>query len=144
MTTANSDRGSVSNAAHALPSAAPAATPIQIMPYSMIVGQQQLKLALELVYIAPRIGGVLLSGERGTGKSTIVRAFTAMMYDRLPVTLPINATEDRVVGGWDINQLMLGKVVPQQGLLEEANGILLYIDEVNLLDDHIVNIILSR
>ena len=116
---------------------------IQILPYSLIVGQQQLKLALELAYIAPRIGGVLLSGQRGTGKSTAVRAFAQMMYNRLPITLPINATEDRVVGGWRINELMESKAVFQEGLLEEANGSLLYIDEVNLLDDHIVNMILD-
>ena len=117
----------------------------QIMPYSMIVGQRQLKLALELAYIAPRIGGVLLSGQRGTGKSTVVRAFGVVVHDggKLPVTLPINATEDRVVGGWDINKLLQGELVPQIGLLEEASGGLLYIDEINLLDDHIINIILD-
>jgi magnesium chelatase subunit I len=117
--------------------------PIQVMPYSMMIGQHQLKLALELAYIAPRIGGVLLSGQRGTGKSTVVRAFTKMMYGELPVTIPINATEDRVVGGWEMNELFKAKLVPQQGLLEQADGKLLYVDEVNLLDDHIVNIILD-
>ncbi|HLP88441.1 MAG TPA: AAA family ATPase [Nostocaceae cyanobacterium] len=116
---------------------------INILPYSLIVGQKQLKLALEIAYIAPRIGGVLISGQRGTGKSTAVRAFAKMMTGKLPVTLPINATEDRVVGGWKIDQLMDGKAVAQPGLLEKANGSLLYIDEVNLLDDHIVNIILD-
>ncbi len=116
---------------------------IQILPYTLIVGQEQIKLALELAYIAPRIGGILLHGERGTGKSTAVRAFAQMLYGNLPVTLPINATEDRVVGGWRIDELMKSKPVPQPGLLEEANGSLLYIDEVNLLDDHIVNIILD-
>ncbi|NEO22244.1 AAA family ATPase [Moorena sp. SIO4A5] len=118
-------------------------SPIQILPYSLIVGQDQLKLALELAYIAPRLGGVLLSGQRGTAKSTAVRAFTQMMYGCLPVTLPINATEDRVVGGWRIDELMRSNPVEQKGLLEEANGSLLYIDEVNLLDDYIANIILD-
>jgi magnesium chelatase subunit I len=118
-------------------------TPIHILPYTLIVGQQQVKLALELAYIAPKIGGVLLSGQRGTGKSTAVRAFAHMMYDRLPVTLPINATEDRVVGGWRIDELMRSQAIPQKGLLEEADSALLYVDEVNLLDDHIVNIILD-
>lgn len=116
---------------------------MRVMPYSMFVGQERLKLALELAYIAPKIGGVLLSGERGTGKSTLVRAFAQMVHGRLPVTLPINATEDRVVGGWDVGALLRGEEVRQRGLLEEADGTLLYIDEVNLLDDHIVNIILD-
>lgn len=115
----------------------------KILPYTLLVGQEKLKLALELAYIAPRIGGVLLSGQRGTGKSTAVRAFSVMMEDKLPVTLPINATEDRVVGGWEINQLMESKAKWQDGLLKEAKDKLLYIDEVNLLDDHVVNIILD-
>jgi len=70
---------------------------ISILPYTSIIGQKHLKLALELAYITPLIGGVLLSGERGTCKSTVVRAFARMGYGSLPVTIPINATEDRVV-----------------------------------------------
>ncbi len=115
----------------------------KILPYTLLVGQDKLKLALELAYIAPRIGGVLLSGQRGTGKSTAVRAFSVMMEQKLPVTLPINATEDRVMGGWEISQLMESKAKWQDGLLKEAKDKLLYIDEVNLLDDHVVNIILD-
>lgn len=114
-----------------------------ILPYSEIVGQEQLKLALELAYISPRIGGVLISGQRGTAKSTTVRAFASMMYNALPVTIPINATEDRVVGGWKIQKLMDGKLERQSGLIEDAHDSILYIDEVNLLDDHIVNILLD-
>jgi magnesium chelatase subunit I len=114
-----------------------------ILPYSLIVGQGPLKLALELAFIAPGIGGVLLSGQRGTAKSTAVRAFAEMVSGELPVTIPLNATEDRVVGGWDIKELMRGKSVEQDGLLKQADGRLLYIDEVNLLDDHIVNLILD-
>lgn len=114
-----------------------------VLPYAYIVGQEKLKLALELAYIAPRIGGVLISGKRGTAKSTTVRAFAIMMYKDLPVTIPINATEDRVVGGWEIHDLMQGKPTKMPGLLEEAHEKVLYIDEVNLLDDHIVNIILD-
>ncbi len=116
---------------------------LPVLPYSLIVGQQSLKLALELAYIAPRLGGVLLSGHRGTGKSTAVRAFAEMVYDKLPVTLPINVTEDRVVGGWDINQLMQKKDQWKNGLLLDAKDQLLYVDEINLLDDHIVNILLD-
>jgi len=116
---------------------------IHILPYTLIVGQEQLKLALELAYIAPGLGGVLIAGQRGTAKSTAVRAFAKMTYGRLPVTLPINATEDRVVGGYRIDALMRSQDIRQPGLLEEANDSLLYIDEVNLLDDHIVNLILD-
>jgi magnesium chelatase subunit I len=117
---------------------------IQVMPYSMMVGQEDLKLALELAFIAPKIGGVLLSGDRGTGKSTLVRSFGAMVNQKQPITLPINATEDRVVGGWDMQKIMTsGELIPKKGLLEQAHQRILYIDEVNLLDDRIVNIILD-
>lgn len=117
--------------------------PIPILPYTAVVGQPALRLALELAYIAPRIGGVLLSGHRGTGKSTAVRAFAQMLYGRLPVTLPMNATEDRVVGGWKLDALLEGTPTWHPGLLAEASDKLLYVDEVNLLDDHLVNIILD-
>ncbi len=115
------------------------------IPFAMVVGQEDLKLALKLAYIAPRLGGVLISGQRGTGKSTAVRAFARMVYgqDVSLITLPINATEDRVVGGWKIDALMQGRSEEQTGLLEDAHDRILYVDEVNLLDDHIVNIILD-
>ncbi|AVH61151.1 magnesium chelatase [Streptomyces dengpaensis] len=85
-----------------------------------------------------------MAGQRGTAKSTLVRAFALMAHGELPVTLPINATDDRVVGGWRLDALMRGETLEQPGLLEEAHdkGIL-YVDEVNLLDDHVVNIILD-
>jgi len=117
-----------------------------LIPYSAIVGQDDMKLALELAYVQPAISGVLLTGERGTAKSTIVRAFARTLYgaDKPLVVLPINATEDRVVGGWNVEKLVQEyKSEEMPGLLEEANGRILYIDEVNLLDDHIVNIILD-
>lgn len=115
-----------------------------VLPYSRLVAQDELKLALELTYVAPGIGGVLVSGQRGTAKSTAVRAFARMAYGELPVTLPINATDDRVVGGWKLDSLMRGDAEPSTGLLEEAGKKgLLYIDEVNLLDDHLVNLILD-
>ncbi|MFE9994110.1 AAA family ATPase [Streptomyces avermitilis] len=121
-----------------------AAGDVHILPYSRVIGQGDLKLALELNYVAPRIGGVLMAGARGTAKSTLVRAFALMVHRELPVTLPINATDDRVVGGWELDALMRGEARPQPGLLEEAadKGVL-YVDEVNLLDDHLVNIILD-
>jgi magnesium chelatase subunit I len=120
--------------------------PMQAIPFSAIVGQDAMKLALKLAYVHPAIGGLLLTGERGTGKSTIVRAFARAVYgdERALVVLPINATEDRVVGGWDVTRMVRDvDAVWRDGLLLQANDKLLYIDEVNLLDDHIVNIILD-
>jgi magnesium chelatase subunit I len=119
------------------------ASPPPQMPYSAIVGQAQVKQALELCFVEPLIGGVLLKGERGTGKTTTVRAFARMALKKPLVNLPINATEDRVVGGWRIKELIEGRTEFQPGLLEEAHEGLLYVDEVNLLDDHIVNILLD-
>jgi len=121
--------------------------PDKILPYTRIVGQLELKLALELSYIiAKKIGGVLLSGNRGSGKSTAVRAFGLLAYDGLPVTLPLNATEDRIIGGWNIDALMKAEPIWQDGLMVQASKPdkqILYIDEVNLLDDRVVNIILD-
>ncbi|WP_433892397.1 AAA family ATPase [Streptomyces sp. CA-111067] len=117
---------------------------IAILPYSRIVGQQELKLALELNYVAPAVGGVLITGQPGTAKSTVVRAFSLMARGRLPVTLTIDATDDRVLGGWDLDALLQGRATAKTGLLEAAHREgLLYIDEVNLLNDHVVNIILD-
>jgi magnesium chelatase subunit I len=115
----------------------------EVLPYSRLVGQRDLKRALEIAYVADTLGGVLLRGQRGTAKSTAARAFAQMIDGRLPVTLPINATDDRVIGGWTIESLMRGESEYQPGLLEEADGGMLYVDEVNLLDDYIVNIILD-
>lgn len=125
-----------------------------LLPYSRVVGQKTLRQLLEVAYVmGSKGGGVLLSGERGTAKSTIVRSFANMMYGQLPVTLPINATDDRVMGGWDIDTLMKGDPKWKQGLLQQAGEVgeageageagMLYIDEVNLLDDHVINLILD-
>ena len=120
---------------------------IPILPYHLIVGQRKLRLALEIAYVVPGVGGVLATGERGTAKSTTVRSFARMVLGRLPVTLPIGATDDRVLGGWDVERLLddaTAKIRP--GLLHQAQhegGGLLYIDEVNLLDDYLVNVILD-
>ena len=118
---------------------------LQLLPYTKVVGQKTLCWVLEVAYVmGSSVGGVLLSGERGTAKSTIVRSFATMMYEKLPVTLPINATDDRVMGGWEIDTLMAGNPEWKKGLLQQAGDTgMLYIDEVNLLDDHIINLILD-
>lgn len=120
-------------------------TNFPLLPYSYIVGQDQLKWLLEVDYVMrSSVGGVLISGERGTAKSTIVRSFASMINGQLPVTLPINATDGRVIGDWDIKSLASGDPEEKPGLLEKAGEAgMLYIDEVNLLDDHIINLILD-
>ena len=149
-----------------------------IYPFSAIVGQDQLKLALILNAINPKVGGVLIRGEKGTAKSTTVRAMAALLpkiavvkgcpYNCNPdqpqhlcslcrkgrievmyrsiqvVTLPLNATEDRVVGGIDFSRAVKkGIKFVEPGILAKAHRGILYVDEVNLLDDHVVDIILD-
>jgi magnesium chelatase subunit I len=117
-----------------------------ILPYSLIVGQDELKTALEIASVVPAVGGVLISGQRGTAKTTTVRSFALMFTESLPTTLPIGVTDDRVLSGWKIKSLIEGKLEPRPGLLQEASesaAKMLYIDEVNLLDDYMVNIILD-
>ena len=123
----------------------PEGTNFPLLPYSHVVKQDQLKWLLEVDYVMQStVGGLLISGERGTAKSTIVRSFANMINERLPVTLPINATDGRVVGDWDIRSLASGHPEEKPGLLEKAGEAgMLYIDEVNLLDDHIINLILD-
>lgn len=151
-----------------------------IYPFAAIIGQDRLKRGLILNAVNPAIGGVLIRGEKGTAKSTAVRALAALLPEinivrgcpfacdpdqpqefchqcrqhphRIQmgvrrfsvVTLPLNATEDRVVGGIDFNQAVkTGRRVFQPGLLAKVHRGILYVDEVNLLDDHIVDIILD-
>jgi magnesium chelatase subunit I len=116
-----------------------------VMPYSLIVGQEEMRRALEISFVDPGIG-VLASGQRGTAKSTTIRAFSLMAYGSLPVTMPIGATDDRVIGGLSVRALLQNRDTWQPGLIEQASdsaGRMLYIDEVNLLDDHLVNVILD-
>ena len=142
-------------------------------PFSAIVGQEQMKLALILTAIDPSIGGVLVFGDRGTGKSTIVRSLAGLLPKQnfvadcsfncqnfceeckknkslefeeraTPVIdLPLGSTEDRVVGALNLEiALTEGRKVFEPGLLAKANSGFLYIDEVNLLEDHIVDLLL--
>jgi Mg-chelatase subunit ChlI len=153
-----------------------------IFPFTAIVGQERMKRALILNAVNPRIGGVLIRGERGTAKSTAARALAALLpevkvvkdcrfgcdpdqpttwctecHERaannsLPATirrtsfvnLPVSATEDRVVGTLDIEKaIQKGERHFEPGVLAAANRGLLYVDEVNLLDDHVVDVLLD-
>jgi Mg-chelatase subunit ChlI len=154
-----------------------------IYPFSALVGQERLKRALILNAINPRIGGVLIRGEKGTAKSTAVRGLARLLphigvvadcpyscppdrpdamcslcrgrYDageELPaierptrlVELPVAASEDRVVGSLDLEHALTeGQRRFEPGLLAQANRGLLYVDEVNLLDDHLVDVLLD-
>ncbi|MEO1537547.1 MAG: magnesium chelatase ATPase subunit I [Pseudomonadota bacterium] len=145
-------------------------------PFSAIVGQDDMKRAMILTAIDPKLGGVLVFGDRGTGKSTAVRALAALLPEiavvkgcpvnsaqakDVPVwadletkemvnrptpvvDLPLGVTEDRVTGALDIERaLTRGEKAFQPGLLAQANRGYLYIDEVNLLEDHIVDLLLD-
>jgi Mg-chelatase subunit ChlI len=154
-----------------------------VYPFTAIVGQERMRRALVLNAVNPRIGGVLIRGERGTAKSTAARALAALLPEvqvvadcrfdcdpaqpttwcteckervargeRLPVEmrrtsfvdLPVSATEDRVVGTLDIERAIKeGERHFEPGVLAAANRGLLYIDEVNLLDDHVVDLLLD-
>ncbi|TPG36951.1 magnesium chelatase subunit D family protein [Mycolicibacterium hodleri] len=117
-------------------------------PFSALVGQDQLRLALILCAVRPEIGGVLIRGEKGTAKSTAVRALAQVLAAvdegaRL-VELPIGATEDRVVGSLDLQRVLRdGEHAFSPGLLARAHGGVLYVDEVNLLHDHLVDVLLD-
>ncbi len=154
-----------------------------IFPFTAIVGQERMKRALILNAVNPRIGGVLIRGERGTAKSTAARALAALLpkekvisecrfgcdpddsdhwctecqeraahHEKMTISmretpfvnLPVSATEDRVVGTLDIEKAIQSGIKSfEPGVLAAANRGLLYIDEVNLLDDHVVDILLD-
>lgn len=114
-----------------------------IYPWSAVVGQEQLKLALLLCAIDPGIGGVLLRGPRGVAKTTLARALSELVPGNF-VELPLGATEERVTGSLDLGgALREGKVDFAPGLLARAHEGLLYVDEVNLLPDALVDLLLD-
>lgn len=114
-------------------------------PFTAIVGQSDMKLALSLIAVQPKIGGVLIYGERGTAKTTAVRALPSLLGGNTRVIeLPLNASEDRVIGTLQLGTLMKNgerEFVP--GLLAEADGQILYVDEINLLEDSVVDLLLD-
>ena len=117
-------------------------------PFSALVGHDRLRLALLLCAVRPEIGGVLIRGEKGTAKSTAARALAAVLTEADPgaklVELPIGATEDRVVGSLDLQKVLRdGEHAFSPGLLARAHGGVLYVDEVNLLPDHLVDVLLD-
>ena len=139
-------------------------------PFAAIIGQEEMKLALQLNVIDPKIGGVMIMGDRGTGKSTTIRALADLLPDitiikndpfntdpnglvtkyeteeiKIPmVELPLGATEDRVCGTINLKEILSGgSSTFEPGLLARANRGLLYVDEINLLDDHLVDILLD-
>jgi magnesium chelatase subunit D len=118
-----------------------------IYPFNAIVGHDRLRLALLLCAVRPEIGGVLIRGEKGTAKSTAVRALAHVLASTdgaSLVELPIGATEDRVVGSLDLQKVLRdGEHAFSPGLLARAHGGVLYVDEVNLLHDHLVDVILD-
>nr|WP_221277042.1 VWA domain-containing protein [Deinobacterium chartae] len=107
-----------------------------------------MKLALLLLAVNPGVGGVLARGDKGSAKSTTARALAELLppHGGQPapfVTLPLGATEDRVVGTLDLERVLRGEKALQPGLVAEAHGGVLYIDEVNLLADHLVDLLLD-
>jgi magnesium chelatase subunit D len=117
-------------------------------PFSAIVGHDQLRLALLLCAVRPEIGGVLVRGEKGSAKSTAVRGLAALLSTVAEgaslVELPIGATEDRVIGSLDLQRVLRdGEHAFSPGLLARAHGGVLYVDEVNLLHDHLVDLLLD-
>jgi magnesium chelatase subunit D len=117
---------------------------VTAFPFSALVGQDDLREALLACAVDPAIGGVLVRGERGTAKTTAARGLAPLLDGGALVELPIGATADRVLGTLDLDRALAdGARAFQPGLLAAANGGLLYVDEVNLLPDHLVDVLLD-
>jgi magnesium chelatase subunit D len=118
-------------------------------PFSALVGHDQLRLALLLCAVRPEIGGALIRGEKGTAKSTAVRGLATLLSAATGgagglVEMPLGATEDRVIGSLDLQRVLRdGEHAFSPGLLARAHGGVLYVDEVNLLHDHLVDVLLD-
>ncbi|GAB7057631.1 MULTISPECIES: ATP-binding protein [unclassified Paenibacillus] len=115
-----------------------------VYPFAAIVGQDLMRKGLLLNLVNRKLGGILIRGEKGTAKSTAVRALADLMPELSVVNLPVHATEDRVVGTLDIEHAIReGEKKFEPGLLAKAHGHILYVDEINLLDDAIVDALLD-
>lgn len=119
-----------------------------VFPYAAIAGQPEFKLAIELLMVDASIGGILVLGDKGTGKTTTVRSLSQLMSSIDTafnfVNLPVGASEDRVLGSVDLETLINEKrQVLKKGLLAQAHRGILYIDEVNLLNDYLTDILLD-
>jgi len=115
-----------------------------VYPFSAVVGHAKAKEALLLAVINPSVHGVLFLGPKGTGKTTLVRSLNSLLPQRRIIELPIGSSEDMVLGAVDAEQtLATGKLSVRPGILARADRAVLYIDEVNLLPDHLVDIILD-
>lgn len=113
--------------------------------FSAVVGQEQAKSALLMVAVNQRLGGVLLRGDKGSAKTTLARGLAALLPNDAPfVELPLGATEDRVIGSLDVAALLTdGEPRFRPGLLAAAHGGVLYVDEINLLADHLIDTLLD-
>lgn len=115
-----------------------------VFPFAAVMGQDEVKKALMWNMINPNIGGVLISGEKGTAKSTMVRGICNITGNIQLVEIPLNTTEDRLCGSINFEHAVKnGEKTFESGILQKANGNLLYVDEVNLLSDHITKILLG-
>src|SRR3954453_19266418 len=114
-------------------------------PFTAVVGHDDAKRALLLAAIDPAIGGVLLRGQKGAAKTTLARGLAALLPGDAPfVDLPLGATEDRLIGTLDLGAVLTGDGRRfEPGLLAAAHGGVLYVDEVNLLADHLVDVLLD-
>jgi magnesium chelatase subunit D len=120
-----------------------AVAPGPVFPFSAVFGQERLKLALTLCAVDPGIGGVLVRGPRGIAKTTLARGFAELLPGRF-VELPLGASEERVTGSLDLSRALgHGEVQFAPGLLAHAHDGVLYVDEVNLLPDALVDLLLD-
>src|ERR1700727_3509301 len=114
-----------------------------VYPFAAIVGQDEMKLALLLAAVDWRLG-VLLRGDKGSGKTTTARGLAALLPSPSPfINLPIGATEDRLLGGLHLERALKGDPVLKPGLLSEAHRGVLYVDEINLLPAHLGDALLD-